>query len=563
VQGSSTPIGLGRIGDIEFWAPNRGLLITDGNGSTIPPGLWAYNGEGWHELATVCGATDGRIAWAGPEEFWTVSDGRPGQANNPKNGEPAPLEDDTLCHFAGGQVVASYASLAFQANSYQPMHAAGCIDHTDCWFAGDSLPEGQVGAFHLHWNGSSLGAEPYPGEGHAVEDMRLFDGQLYESVRLRTRFHPPKPSEEDPVTNPPLEPPPLHLINPQGISPTFESISGLPLYGAEEFPEALGPLHLSADEEALWAAAGPVREPPEKSEAAGATVVRYSQGAWSQTLGPETNPSGATLFGEDVVDSIAAEPGTSDAWIALDSQADAQHPSPEAAALIARVSADGTVSQQQLPSAGEGGEKGAGDQITCPAVNDCWLATTQGWLFHLAPAGERQLARDNDPAFSSLITYRPPDEGLPQVVPDAPPPDDSGLTEASAQPNLGKLLEEATAQTETRVSVALLSNIHSRLVHGRTLELRFHLSVKARVRLIAKRRKHVVASTPTRTLPAGNRKLLLSLNPKQWPTKLELQTHALAKLPTQSTRAPGNNTVSTGLITLPHFSAITRSGQLP
>ncbi len=44
VPGSSTPIGLGRVGDIEFWAPNRGLLITAGNPPTIPPGVWAYNG---------------------------------------------------------------------------------------------------------------------------------------------------------------------------------------------------------------------------------------------------------------------------------------------------------------------------------------------------------------------------------------------------------------------------------------------------------------------------------------------------------------------------------------
>ena len=62
---SQVPIGLGRIGAIEFWAPNRGLLITAGNPPTIPPGLWAYNGQQWHELATVCGATEGRIAWVG------------------------------------------------------------------------------------------------------------------------------------------------------------------------------------------------------------------------------------------------------------------------------------------------------------------------------------------------------------------------------------------------------------------------------------------------------------------------------------------------------------------
>ena len=135
---SGIPIGLGKIGDIEFWGPDRGLLITAGNPPTIPPGLWAYNGQGWHELATVCGATDGRIAWAGPDEFWTVSDGRPGQASNETTGAP-PLADNTLCRFQKGssekgEVAASYASLAFRPDSYQAMHAAGCIAPTDCWF---------------------------------------------------------------------------------------------------------------------------------------------------------------------------------------------------------------------------------------------------------------------------------------------------------------------------------------------------------------------------------------------------------------------------------------------
>ena len=90
VEPSPTPVGLGRIGDIEFWAPNRGLLITAGNPPTIPPGVWVYNGVSWRELTGpgpsasgtpegVCGASEGRIAWAGPDEFWTISNGRPGQ----------------------------------------------------------------------------------------------------------------------------------------------------------------------------------------------------------------------------------------------------------------------------------------------------------------------------------------------------------------------------------------------------------------------------------------------------------------------------------------------------
>ena len=569
-----TPIGLGGIGDIEFWAPNHGLLITAGNPPTVPPGLWAYNGEGgskgWHELATVCGATDGRIAWAGPEEFWTVSDGRPGQAAN-KLGELPPLEDDTLCHFSGGQVVGSYASPAFEANSYLPMHAADCIGPSDCWFAGDPLREPlPVGAFQLHWNGGALSAEPYLEAGHAVQDMQLFEGSLYEGVRISSADRLLKPNPEA------SQPFPLHIINPEGILPPFEAEGNLPLYGHGEFPTALDFLHLSAGEGALWAAAGPTQEVPEGSAPAEVTVLRYTpDGGWSQLLGPDT--SDVDPFPEDVVNGIAAEPGADSAWLALDSQTDAEGPSPTAKALVARISAEGTVSEtQELPSAQEQSEgvgpKGAAAKITCPASEDCWLTTTQGWLFHLSrPGSSTSGGVDSDPAFAGLITYRPPDQGLPQVVPDAPPPDDSGLVEEP--PDYGGTFAETKGETiETKVEVPLLTDVHSRLLHGNTLELRFHLAVKARVRLLADRRKKLVASTPMRTLAAGGRKLLLRLNPHEWPTKLSLQTHALAPLPTitakESVGGPehggaGSNTVSTGLRVLPQAPSFAEPGFRP
>jgi hypothetical protein len=544
VAGSSIPIGLGHVGDLEFQSPNRGLLITHGNGSTISPGLWAYNGREWHELSTVCGATDGRIAWSGGEEFWTISDGRPGQASNPATGQPAPLADRTLCHFAHGEVVGSYASAAFQANSYQAMHALGCIGATDCWFAGDALPENRDGdAFHLHWNGGSLIAEPSR-QGHAVEDMRLFEGRLYESVRLLSSDVDAEPEVPFPYA--------LRAIDPSGASP-FELVSGVPLYGETEFPQALDYLHLGADDEGLWAAAGPVSEPPAGSTPAPVTVGRYSGGAWTQILGrPESDPAGAGVIEGDVINSIAPEPGTDSAWIALDTREDAEQLSPTASATIARVSTDGTLETQTLPSPGETAEgigpKGAAQSITCPAFNDCWMTTTQGWLFHLAPAGERQLAQDESSAFSKLITFRPPDEGLPQVTPDAPPPDDSG--ELPAALAKASLIEEPEA-TEAKVREALLSGIHTRLVHGTTLELRFHLAVEASVRLLAMRKKTVVASTPSRTFAGGSRKLLLRLNRRKWPTKLNLQTHALATLPLVGTRSPDINTVGTRVVTLP------------
>jgi hypothetical protein len=151
---------------------------------------------------------------------------------------------------------------------------------------------------------------------------------------------------------------------------------------------------------------------------------------------------------------------------------------------------------------------------------------------------------NTDPAFAGLITFRPEDEGLPQVPADAPPPDDSGLEEVT--PVQQGLVTPVLANPFATVAVPLLSDIRTRLVHRTTLELSFDLSVKAQVRLIAKRHKSVVASTSMHTFTAGSHSLLLSLNVHRWPTKLNLETHALAPLKTKSTRETGAETDTVG-----------------
>lgn len=590
--GSSFPVGLGNVGDVEFWAPNRGVLITEGHAPTIPPGLWSYNGVEWHQYATVCGASQkraapnsgGRIAWAGPSEFWTVSDGRKGQGNESggtnKEREP-PLEDNTLCHFAGGQVVGSYAHLAFQADSYQAMHAAACLGPSDCWFGGDPLEEPQIGGFHLHWNGASLEEEPYVGEGHAIESMVALEGRLFESVQL---------AHSDRTTNESTEPPVVHRHEAGGAF--VAEAAPMPLYGPGEPPEALGALHFSAGAGGLWAAGGNVEKFAGSATPGNVTVLRRVRGIWSQVIGPgeplsETpaNPLPPILPEEPAeerellggearhaeVRAIAAEPGTQNAWLALAPPEEATVGAPQRAVLV-HVSAEGAVlGSTVLPSQGEQeagvGPMGAASRLSCPMLGDCWLATAQGWLFHLAPEGERQLARDPGEAeyFSSLITFRPADQGLPQVVPDAPPPDTSGIGEQGPQTG-GAFAEAVTAGAKPKTRVPLLSRLRSRLVHGTTLELSFHLAVKARVRLLAKRRKQVVARTPMKTLAAGNRKLQLGLRRQAWPTKLDLQTHALAPLPEieSTTAAPGagtvgTNTESTPFVRLPRVAPLVSS----
>src|SRR5262245_26233261 len=96
--GAPFKVPLGPPGDLKFWAPNRGLLAVEGN-STIPRGLFWFNGETWQQLSTVCGGPGDttRIAWSGPTEFWVVS-----EPSRPRLGSGI-----ALCRFKDGEVVGS------------------------------------------------------------------------------------------------------------------------------------------------------------------------------------------------------------------------------------------------------------------------------------------------------------------------------------------------------------------------------------------------------------------------------------------------------------------------
>ncbi len=107
--------------------------------------------------------------------------------------------------------------------------------------------------------------------------------------------------------------------------------------------------------------------------------------------------------------------------------------------------------------------------------------------------------------------------------------------------------------------------MHSRL-KGTTLQLSFHLAVKTRVRLLAKRGRRVIAKTAAQVFKAGTRTLSLRLNPHLWPNKLDLETHALAKLPVvSSVTGPGANvgTESTGELALPDTALLREASWLP
>ncbi|MCL2770297.1 MAG: hypothetical protein FWD42_09365 [Solirubrobacterales bacterium] len=522
-SGVRAPIPLGHIGDIEFWAPNRGLLITAGN-DAIPAGLYYYNGLAWRELSNVCGGADGRIAWAGPDEFWTISDQPAGQQLGiASSAHTAP--DRSLCHFKDGAVVASYAEPIGLAESYEQMDAATCSGPEDCWFAGERLGGNpNRGAFHLHWNGSALSPvpsllEPQPqleDPGRAVAHLVSFKGRIYESVQV-SGDDQPAPSES--AAQPFL----LHRIV-EGLSQPFEplSIEGPSLetsgerapfsYGSPEaLPEELSAFAFAATGGALWAIAGPV----EGATHATVTALRLRGGSFEQVA--LKDPSGA-LAPDEAIGGLAAEPGSEDAWVSLEQP----RPSAQDSAVVARILPDGTVEPaESLPEDSEVGHKGAAEAIACPAPGDCWVATSGGWLFHRGGA----YPEDRDPAFGSLITYRPPDASIPFVAPETFPEDDSLANQQPGSTTAPVLPPPPTPALPQRAK-ALLEHVKSHF-HHHTLLLSFTLTASARVQLIARAHRRIVAKTRREALHPGRHTLSLTFNPKRWPKALQFKATPL------------------------------------
>jgi hypothetical protein len=507
--GPGVPVALGHIGQVSFWAPNRGLLITAGTeaeGGPVQAGLYYYNGVAWRRLSTVCGGSDGRIAWAGENDFWTISDQQAGQQFQ-GNSEGA-RQDVSLCHFQNGRVVASYAEPIGVPGSYRPMHAAACSGPEDCWFGGDVLPAGaNAGAFHLHWNGRAMVALPsleapepqLEDPPHVVQSMAFFRGRLYESVQVE-QASPGEPSQ----------PYLIHQIA-EGSSKPFVSIDiEGPPEEAFSYPASEPALQLSGDSAGLWAAGA-------------STVVLDAKGRFQ----PLKLSDPARVLAGAVIGAIASEPGTEDAWASIDPTSGPEGINGASRALtrVTRIHADGAVDPPNLlPEAGETlGHKGAAGAIACPAAGDCWVASSQGWLFHLGP----NHAEDTDPYFQSVITYRPADPSIPFLAPESFPEDDSGAN----PPPIPAPTPPPVREPEAMVRAPLFSHVKERLVGRTTIALSFTLATRSRVRLLARRRHRTVARTADRVLGAGRHTLRLRLNRRAWPTGLNLQVHALAPVP--------------------------------
>lgn len=505
--GIGVPVPLGPVGDIDFWAPNRGLLITGGN-SGMPAGLYAYDGTGWRLYSTVCGGREGRIAWAGPTEFWTVS-----AYQLKQEGATSPDEEQrrTLCHFKDGAVVASYAEPLATPGTYLPITAAACAGPSNCWFGGQRLSgDPNVGAFHLHWDGAALTAlpsltesqPPLNGPGRSVEDLAFHGGQLFETVKVQAGDQAPEETE----------PSLIHRVD-LAAAPPFVPL--FPTFASGSSPTSvLGGLRFAGDGLDLWAVAGSTKGP------APLTLLRHADGG-QFTQVPLLQADPPILAPGESVKGVAAEPGGGGLWVGV---CKGSCPAEGGAlARLVRIGADGSVGPEvPLPGpADEIGSKGIAGPIACPAAGQCWMATSKGWLFHLGGS----LPADADPAMRQLITQRPCDNSCPAIPPVGVPEDDSGELDAGPTP-VPPVTENFPSVPPSR---ALVFKIRKRVLDGAILELTFSLRARARVQLLAKRDKKVVAKTPQRTFGKGRHKLRLRLDPDRWPTALDFDVHKAGK----------------------------------
>lgn len=519
--GAPFQVALGAPGSLSFWAPNRGLLAVEGN-AVVPRGILVWNGASWRTLATVCGGTGDtmRIVWAGPTEFWTIS-----EPSRPRQGSGT-----ALCRFKDGLVVGSYSTADTAPDPYRQMNAGACRAADDCWFGGIGSrdPAGtRVGAFHLHWDGSALRTVYNAGSGRGVSDLIAVGSGFVESSVVGPRRG--ATVAPDPR---PLDARPLLLRRIAGSS--FIDDPFVPAAEAEGGSELLA---LDAAGDAVWAVGGGAASGPEAAtRGVGGVIQRPPLAAVSTGGAPfrELDLTGVDFGSADRFEDVAAVPGTTSAWAALVPFAERDRTN--AKAQVAHIeAATGAVAVESLPASGSG--RGAAARVTFTSATDGWMVTNAGWLFHYTDGTAQPV--DTDPAFANAITTRP-NEAAEQFVPDSAPADDSQLF---APPPVAVETTTTEAPEPTQLK-ALITNVKKPKVSKKlVLSLTFRVNRRAKVQLIARRKGKTVAKTANRTLKPGTHTLKLQLSRKKWPTGLRFKTKELEL--DESQLAPSDDTVVT------------------
>ncbi|MBJ7519056.1 MAG: hypothetical protein JHC84_05105 [Solirubrobacteraceae bacterium] len=516
---------VGQPADLQFLAPNFGLMLVDNEGlggrNLFASGLLVFDGTGWRQLATVCGgpARSSRIALVSETEWWTTS-----RAVNELDGRVPTDGAATLCHFRDGVVASSYATaLTNTLNPYPDMNAAACLGPADCWFGGPVVSTPNLGTFLLHWNGSALTPRLHP-RARAVADMEPlggsvvapgsvgsgFDGTSFalDGTELRVQ------GEVDPFE--PNGPQLLRRLQGGAVSvldwPRIDEVEQL--VDIRVADSAGGVLWLAGRDSQSYVAESEDGPFPQRRAP---YLARMRDGDAEPT---ELTPGEDGLQLGDVVSDLAVLPGGEGAWAAIQTE-----PADRSRAIVARLGADGEVLERRelrRPDL----EVGQASRIACPAVDQCWMVTTEGWVYRLSEPG-LVLPQNTSPAIQRLITVRPRDERTPTLPPDT-------LVRDETPPFVAPPAEPAAPPVEAVAPKPLPSLLRVigkpkivKTKRGRRIHLRIQVRRRARVQLVGRRGGRTVARTATKTYRPGRYTLRMKASVRRWPTALRFVTRDL------------------------------------
>lgn len=530
---------LGAPADLKCWSVSRCVLLTTGTGTGgFSTGIFYYNGAAWKQLSTVCGIEDptyGRIVWGGPTDFWII--GRP----SPPRGS-AGSDGQGLCHFAKSpatgalEIVGSYSTRVEDPDRFLKVNSGACTASNDCWFGGagefkdengnvvGGSPNGdRVGAFHLHWDGTKL-KPVYVPPGRAVTDLESSGSKIFEGRRIggavgeRREIVPVETVSPAPLLNritavpeinEPFEPDPLTAAN-----------SGDPGMGEATEVLTLDRDRLDASAGSLWAGGGSAT-----SGAGFDPLAPFNRGPFAARLVGDTwnevplQPG--VLTGSDTITDVAAMPGRDAAYAVVSGSV----PAPK----VARLASDGAVSLEDFATTDT---RGSAAVVDCPALDNCWLATSLGWLYQYVDAEAPALPVDGEQAFQTLVNFRP-NETVEQAIGDDPPVDDSLLFAPATQE------PEVAAEQAPESATAAVRTVRSKL-KGTRLTISFFVVRKARVTITARRKGKVVATAKSKLLRRGNHSLTLRLKRKQWPTRISMKVTEPRAASTSGITPPNN-----------------------
>lgn len=542
---------VGQPADLQFLAPNFGLMMVAQVGpvGAFGNGLLVYDGQEWRRLSTVCGSPNGRIALVSGREWWTATAERlkPGAA------------PDTLCHFRDGAVVGSYAvSTSDAANAYPVFYGAACTGPADCWFAGSITDSPSIGSLFVRWDGSGLSRIVHPAA-RGIADLQAFNGGTTAAAVVGAQFAELTARLPNGIV---MVPESVNRAEPAGqrltrnLSPT--GAVSVPAWAprtddpddvqATRQTNLVDLTSLDADGQTLWIAGRGsetatrpllLGEPPIDFDLVNPDqlaprvqrpylAIRRAGNATPQEVEWDAD---ADIRTSEVIHDIAAVPGTSQAWLTMG--AIASFPSDTSpVASLARVE---FVSDEDGELTGFVRERvdlrradvviGDASRVDCPAADDCWMVTRNGWVFHLSDP-DRAVPRNTDPAITSLISVRPPDARTPRDEPDTAPASEAigyVAPPAEADPPV-----EVPAADEVPALFRVIGKPRVRKVRGAyRIEVRIQLRRRARVQLVGRRGGKVVAKTKTRTMKPARHTLRLNVKRKRWPTALRFVTRDL------------------------------------